>query len=332
VTPLPAPDDAPAPVAVACPVGDLAVLRFDGPDAAAFLHGQLSSDVAALAPGTLQWSSYNSPKGRMLANLLLARPAPGDGLRAVLAADLAAAIARRLAMFVLRARVKVADAGAERALVGIVGPGAAAAAAAAFGVAVVPGGALVSGDTVVLGLPDGRVLVEVATAARADALAALGPHVARAGEDAWRRAGVRAGVPLVTAATSDQFVPQALNFDALGGISFRKGCYPGQEIVARMHYLGRLKERLFAFDHHGDAPAPGTRLHAASFGDQPCGTVVNGVADGDDGTSATLLAVVQRSAAEGDVVHLGAPDGPVLVRRALPYAVPEPAPRERLRP
>jgi len=312
----------------ASPIDDLAVLQFDGPDAATFLQGQLSSDVAALAPGALQRSSYNSPKGRMLASLVLARPDGSGGFRAVVAADLAASMARRLAMFVLRAKVKVESLANERALIGVAGAGAGDAVRAAFGVAVPAGAAVAHEDLVLLGLPDGRVLVDAPTATRAATLARLAPHAAAGDANDWCRAAIRAGVPLVTAATTDQFVPQALNFDALDGISFRKGCYPGQEIVARTHYLGRLKERLYAFAAAGAPPAPGTRLYAASFGDQACGTVVNSVAD--EG-GATLLAVVQRAAADADVVHVGAIDGPALTPLALPYPVPEPAPRERLR-
>jgi tRNA-modifying protein YgfZ len=321
--------DESTPAALACPVDELAVLRFDGPDAAAFLQGQLSSDVNALQPGALQWSSYNSPKGRMLANLLLARPPAGDGFRAVLAADLATSIARRLSMFVLRAKVKVQAPGAERALLGLVGPRAGAAAAEAFAHVVLPGAVAGNDDLLVLGLPDGRVLVDVALARRDGAMAALAAHAPTGEPQAWRAAGVRAGVPLITAATTDLFVPQAINLDALGGISFRKGCYPGQEIVARTHYLGRLKERLYAFGVDVPPPVPGARLYAATFGEQACGTVVNSVADG--AAHAMLLAVVQRTAADADVVHVDAPDGPVLERLALPYPVPEPAPRERLR-
>ena len=319
-------EEPPAPRA--SPLDDLAVLRFDGPDAATFLQGQLSSDVAALVPGALQRSSYNSPKGRMLASLVLARPAGTDAFHAVLAADLAASIARRLGMYVLRAKVTVTSLASERALVGVSGPGASNAVHAALGVAVAAGAAVAQGDLVLLGLPEGRVLVEAPAGAQAATLARLAPHAATGTTDDWRRAGIRAGVPLVTSATSDQFVPQALNFDALDGISFRKGCYPGQEIVARTHYLGRLKERLYAFAAGIEPPAPGTRLHAASFGDQPCGTVVDSVADAG---GASLLAVVQRAAAETDVVHVGALDGPPLTLLPLPYPVPEPAPRERLR-
>ena len=138
-----------------------------------------------------------------------------------------------------------------------------------------------------------------------------------------------AGVPLIRAATTDLFTPQAVNWDLLGGVSFRKGCYPGQEIVARMQYLGRLKERLFAF--HVDAldVAPAMRLHSATFGaDQPCGTVVDAAPDGTRGS--VLLAVTQLGAVDTDDLALGAVDGPRLERRSLPYDVPGVAAADRI--
>ena len=132
--------------------------------------------------------------------------------------------------------------------------------------------------------------------------------------------GIAAGVPKVTAATSDMFVPQALNWDLLGGVSFQKGCYTGQEIVARMQYLGRLKERLYAFRTHADEVKPAARLYSAAFGDQACGTVVNAAPDPAGGSA--LLAVAQREAADAGDVRLGALDGLPLSAQRLPYAVP----------
>ena len=307
----------------------LSGLRFTGPDAVAFLQAQLSSDVAKLEPGRLQRSTYLSPKGRVLANLLLWRG--GDdtigAIGAIVAADLAGHIAKRLAMFVLRAKVKVA-AVPDRLCLGVAGRDVAALVASVLGRAPAPGEAIVHDDAVLLGLPDGRIIVD-ADPARADALrTAFTTRVPTADENAWSLAQVRAGAPLVTAATSDQFVPQALNLDALGAVSFQKGCYPGQEIVARTQYLGRLKERLYAFHADVAAPAAGTRLFAASFGEQACGMVINAAnAEG----RCELLAVVQRSAAETDTLRLCALDGPALARAELPYPLPEPAqPRGRI--
>jgi folate-binding protein YgfZ len=310
----------------------LALLRVRGDDAIGFLHGQLSSDVRALSPGEGQYWSYNSPKGRMLANGVLWRApagAPEPSITLLLARDLADAVRRRLAMFVLRAKVVVDDASEASALIGIAGDGNSAAVAAAFGVAPSPARAvpLRDGATVFM-LPDRRIVVVSALADAPMLNAALARHVSQSDNDAWRRAGIEAGVATITAATSDLFVPQMVNWDLVGGVSFRKGCYPGQEIVARMQYLGRLKERLFAFHTPALDAAPGMRVYSRTFDvGQACGTVVNAAPDATRGT--VLLAVVQWSAVEAADVVLGTPDGPALQRRALPYDIPVSAPAPR---
>ena len=303
------------------------VLHVRGDDALAFLHAQLSSDVRALDPGEGQPWTYNSPKGRVLANGVLWRSPPGaaSGTTLVLAADLADAIRRRLAMFVLRAKVTIEDATPTTALIGLAGEDAEDAARTAFGVTpevlrVTP----IRDAAIAFMLPDRRVLI-VGPAAEAPVLkAALARHASQVNCDEWRWYDIVAGVPLVRAATSDHFVPQMLNLDLLGGINFRKGCYPGQEIIARTHYLGRLKERLFAFQADALEIAPGTRVYSAAFGaEQPCGTVVDAAPDRARGS--VLLAVAQLAAVAADDLALGTPDGPRLVRRPLPYDVPTPA-------
>jgi folate-binding protein YgfZ len=300
------------------------VLHVRGDDAIEFLHGQLSSDVRALAPGEGQAWTYNSPKGRVLANGVLWRAPPGHppGVTLVLAADLADAIRRRLAMFVLRAKVTIEDAGASSALIGLAGEDAVDAARAAFGVTVQPWRAVPSrAAAVAFLLPDGRALIVAPDAEGPVLQAALARHASHASDDEWRWYGIVAGVPLIRAATTDLFVAQTLNLDLLGAINFRKGCYPGQEIIARMQYLGRLKERLFAF--HVDAldVAPGARLYSpGGASEAPCGTVVDAAPDRARGS--VLLAVAQLAAVEANEVALGAPDGPRLVRRPLPYDVP----------
>ena len=324
---FPAPGVAPAPVA--CAHVGWGVLRVAGDDAAEFLQGQLSSDVSSLAAGEGQYWSYNSPKGRMLANGVLWR-SPADeaegGIVMLLAADLAEAIRRRLAMFVLRAKVTVDDASARHALIGLAGAGNVAAARDAFGVVPAPLVAQTFDDGAsAFMLPDRRVVIVATTANVRILRAAIARHASVVENDVWRWHGIAAGVPWITAATSDLFVAQTANWDLLGGVNFQKGCYTGQEIIARMQYLGRLKERLFAF--HADVldVVPATRLYSSAFGDQACGTVVNAAPDPGGGTA--LLAVAQLAAAAADTLTLGAPDGPRLTRRPLPYEVPgAPAP------
>lgn len=316
--------------AVACDLAPLAVLAITGVDAPVFLQGQLSSDVKALSPGACQYTSCNSPKGRMLANFVLWRAADAtDEFRALVPGDIAESLRKRLSMFVLRSKVALADVSAETARFGIGGPGGANAVRQALGVAPTPFAIASSDGATVLGLPGPRFVVLVPAAKAAAISPALCVHAVAAPFSVWQWLTIHAGVPVVTAATQDRFVAQTANWDVLGGISFQKGCYTGQEIIARTQYLGRLKERLFAFHANVEGVVAGARLFSAAFGDQPCGTVVNAAVAPEGGQD--LLAVLQLAAAGSGEVHLHAPDGPGLSLRALPYSVPAPVePRGRI--
>jgi len=318
-------DAAAATAPVVCAHIGWGMLEVTGDDALEFLHGQLSSDVQSLPPGRGQYWSYNSPKGRMLANGALWR-ADAEGSRRVLlllAADLAEAIRRRLSMFVLRSRVLVQDVTNRDALLGVAGAGSIEAAREALGVQALPFAVKgFNGNANALGLPDGRVVVSCPSTNAPIIHAALARHAITGNAELWRWFGIAAGVPSITAATSDMFIPQAANWDVLDGINFQKGCYPGQEIIARTQYLGRLKERLFAFHTDVEAVHAAARLYSASFGnDQPCGTVVDAAPASTGGSD--LLAVVQQSAVDADDVRLEMPDGAPLARRPLPYTVPK---------
>ncbi|HEY2818372.1 MAG TPA: folate-binding protein [Casimicrobiaceae bacterium] len=307
----------------------LAVLRIEGDDAATFLQGQLSSDVAALAADMAQWSSYNSPKGRMLANLRLWRDSEGFG--ALTSADLAAAIRKRLAMFVLRAKVRIDDLSSTHNVLGVGGPDAASAVAKRFAIPPIADGVVTCAETraTIVGLGKRRFALVTDAAGDAAVQTDLAEAATPVGGDVWRWLAIDAGVPLVTVPTSDQFIPQMLNWDALDGISFQKGCYPGQEIVARMRYLGRLKERLYGFRVTAPRePSVGARVYGAKFGEIPCGTVVNAAPSPDGGHA--LLAVVQVSAIEGSGLALDGIDGPALVRVPLPYTVADATPARPL--
>lgn len=314
------------PPAFVAPLDSLAAIGFDGADAATFLHGQLSTDVVAMPVGAVAPTTYNSAKGRVLATMLLHRRSP-DAFVGIVAADLAAALRKRLAMFVLRAKVTVRDAAAGMQLLGIGGDGAAAALMTALGVAPAPGTGALTADAEVLGFPDGRTLVIAAPNAIETLRARLALPVAPPGT--FDRLGIRAGVPRITLATQDRFVVQALNGDLLGGVNFRKGCYPGQEIVARMQYLGRMKERLFAFATPAAAPAAGTPLLSTAAPEAAAGTVVNAVAV--DGGSEFVAVALYDAAMRGNL-RLGSLSGPAAVLLPLPYAIPVPtaAPRVRL--
>ena len=309
--------------AVVAEASSLGLLAIEGPDATDFLQGQLSNDVKRLAEGQGQWTTFNSPKGRMLATLFLARDPTRDRYLALLAADLVEPVRKRLSMFVLRAKVRI-GAAPEMVIGGVGGPRAAEAIEMATGSVPAASTLGVRGDGGVIHLPDGRFVVVAAGAAAGDTASKLAAHATPAGADVWAWLGVRSGVPMITGATQDLFVAQTANWDALGGLDFRKGCFTGQEVVARTQHLGRLKERLFAFRTQSDAPAPATRLYGEPFADQAAGTVVNSARDPEGG--ARFLAVAQIQAAERGTMSIGAPDGAAAQREPLPYDVPDPAP------
>ena len=325
--PNPAPADAGAALvaardaAVVCDLAPLRLLAIGGADAATFLQGQLSTDINAFSPDACRHASFNSPKGRMLANFMLWRnPAVDGGFLALIPADISRSVAKRLSLYVLRSKVTLDDVSDDTIRLGVGGPGGADALAAAQGGIPAAFARSMVGSTTVLGLPGSRFVVVAPLALAETTRAQLLLQASAATYEVWQWLTIRAGVPVVTAATQDLFVAQTANWDLLDGIDFRKGCYTGQEIIARTQYLGRLKERTFLFHAGASAVPPGTRIFSTAFGDQPCGTVVNAAAA--PGGGCDLLAVLQLAAADRGDARLGAPDGPLLAPLPLPYAVP----------
>jgi folate-binding Fe-S cluster repair protein YgfZ len=203
----PCPSNAPASQTLLVDLSDNALLAITGDDATTFLQGS-SPTTSRRWSRPVAVDRWCSPKGRLIATLLLIKR--GDGYLAMLPAELAPPIAKRLGMFVLRSKVKIADVSAGHARFGLVGPGAAQAAQEMTGLDVIS-------------LPWGRSC-SWSSAPRAASTRALRPDAARD----WALALIRAGIPTIVAATQDEFVPQMANFDLIGGVSFRKGCYPGR--------------------------------------------------------------------------------------------------------
>jgi len=229
---------------VVTPLTHLALIRAAGADVETFLQGQLSNDVRQLRADRGQLSSFNSPKGRMLAVLQLLRA--GDGLLLELQRAVLDPVLKRLSMYVLRSKVKLAEA-TDLALFGIAGPEAPQILAGlGLPAPTAPQDCAWSGAVGVLrrlgSLPRYTLLVPAASAAGWwNDLRARAPAV---GTQAWKLLEIEAGVPAVYPQTQDHFVPQMCNLEALGGISFDKGCYTGQEVVARVHYRGAVKRHM----------------------------------------------------------------------------------------
>jgi folate-binding protein YgfZ len=286
----------------------------------------MTNDVGAVADGAVQYSAWCSPKGRVLANFLLHRVAE-ERFELLLPRSLAEPVARRLRMFVLRSKVSVGDATDASVRLGLGGPAAAACITANLGMTPALRHAMAIDGGTLVALPGNRFILLVAPE-HAPTLWQTLNRARPAGIGCWRWLTIRAAVPVITPPTQEMFIPQMLNLDALDAVAFDKGCYSGQEIVARTQYLGRLKERLSLLHAEGDPPQAGTRVYSAAFGDQPCGTVVNAAAAPGGGSD--FLAVVQTAAIDGGALRLGAPDGAPVLPLALPYALPaarEPAGR-----
>ena len=291
---------------------DWGVIRVHGPDAASFLQSQLTQDMQAVTDSQARLAGYCSAKGRLLASFVAWR-ADADTVLLACSADLLAATVKRLSMFVLRAKARLTDASSELPLRGLAGEPARhalgeQAPAAPWEVSRV-------GTAQVIRLPDVDGVPRYLWCAPE---AALSPELAPLTQSAWDWLDVRSGVPRITAATVEQFVPQMVNLEALDGVNFRKGCYPGQEVVARSQYRGTLKRRTFLFGI--DAPAtPAQEVFHSGDPSQPAGMVVN--AASLDGRHAALVEA-KLSLLDSGSLHLGAAGGPTLRREELPYALP----------
>jgi folate-binding protein YgfZ len=292
----------------------LGVLQFGGEDAASFLQGQLSCDVVGLNSHTSTYGAYCTPKGRVLANFLLWRVEAGFSM--ALSRDIVPVVHRQISKFVLRSKVKISDASGTLPLVGAAGTKAERALAEFFPDLPARPNAVrgTEGTGLAVRLRDGRLLV----AAAARVLQVLESRIEPEDARAWRWLDIREGLPLVTAATQDQFIPQMVNLELIGGVSFDKGCYTGQEIVARAQHLGKVKRRMFLANVSAAAQA-GDALFSDDLGDQASGTVVNAEASPDGGYD--LLAVVHAASRENSTVHLKVPGGPPLRFLALPYGL-----------
>jgi len=221
-------------------LGHLGILQFAGADAVQFLQGQISNDSRRLAAGKPLLAAYSSPQGRVLAVLHLVPHA--TGVLAILPRELLLPIQERLRKFVLRAKVSITDQSEALVVVGQTGDQGIRGAGLAL-----PDPALGYAETEGIGVarvgPDAARYWVLGAGERLAALGLLGDDPASI-ENAWRLADIRAGIPQIYTATSEHFVAQMLNLDLIDGISFTKGCFTGQEIIARTQHLGRIKRRL----------------------------------------------------------------------------------------
>jgi folate-binding protein YgfZ len=274
---------------------ELRVLAVSGPERAVFLQGQLTQDVHLARADSTLLSGWTDARGRLLyAGHLFTLGSGGDAPLALLVPkSLAEPLLKRMQMYVLRAKVRIEMSGI-----------------AAYGLyaASRPGNTGRAQQLQMSGDSTRNLLISTA----------LDPATvddSRQARNDWLLADIRAGIPAIGESTSGEFIPQMVNLDLLDGISFSKGCYTGQEIIARTKYLGRVKRRMLRFSAHAEPPTPGAPLYAAR------GTVGQVVSAAATGQGCEMLAVISTDDLPGPF-YLDANPGAVLQRMDLPYAVP----------
>jgi folate-binding protein YgfZ len=293
----------------------LGVIQAQGEDAANFLHNQLTNDVLLLPVGQSRLAAFCSAKGRMQASFVLTKTAP-DTVLLVMHLDLLAQTLKRLSMFVLRAKVKLSDASGQWQLRGLLGesakeligeaaPWQTVALEGAHTVALYP--AVVSGVAV----PRALYLAPTALAL---------PSSADISTDVWQWAEVMSGVTLLTKPVFEAFVPQMLNYESVGGVNFKKGCYPGQEVVARSQFRGTLKRRT-ALVHSPVALDAGQEVFTPTDPEQACATVVCAASRPDGQGFDALVSGTLESMQTG--WRLGQVEGDMLELLPLPYPLLE---------
>lgn len=302
---------------VLCDLSQFGTLCVSGEEAQSFLQNLLSNDIREVGVVRAQFSSFNSPKGRMLASMLIWRN--GDGYLLQLPRVLCESMRKKLGMYVLRAKVKISDASDEIVSLGLSGENAQEVLKEQFGELPQQPFAFTDNEQAgVLKFSDTRFQVSTAAQYAPMLWQTLSQHAQPVGSVCWDWLNIRAGIPVILPQTQEQFVPQMVNFELIGGVSFTKGCYPGQEIVARMQYLGKLKRRMYlAHLDSSEAPRPGDELFSADLEGQASGMLAN--VSPAPGGGYDVLAVVQAASRESQTMHWKSPQGEALQFLPLPY-------------
>lgn len=286
----------------------LGVIKVEGDDAAKFLHGQLTQDFSLLGLHEARLAAFCSAKGRMQASFIGFKKSPTEILL-ICPTDVLAFAMKRLSMFVMRAKAKFSDVSAEMRVYGLAGD---AIEKVASSTGPVWFKADIETSTVVQLYPaDG-----VPRALWISPSAAAAPQGESLSAALWAWGEVRSGMVLITTPIVEAFVPQMLNYESIGGVNFKKGCYPGQEVVARSQFRGTLKRRAYLV--HAEAPmAAGDEVFQAADEGQPCGLVAQGAPSPAGGFDAVVS--MQVAAFESGDLHLSRASGPALTASAPPY-------------
>lgn len=306
---------------VICDLSHRALVWASGDDSSTFLQGQLSNDLRQVSASHHQLSSYCSPKGRMLALFRLFQR--DNAYYLSLPRELIEPTLKRLQMFVLMSRVTLEDASDSLVHFGLSGANAEQLLKNRLGeFPAAPDDALTVDDITLLRVagPHPRFELYGETAAMQGLWSSLAKDARKVGARGWELLDIHAGLPNVYRETAEAFVPQMLNLQLVNGVSFKKGCYTGQEVVARMQYLGKLKRRMYlAHAETATLPVPGTELSSpSSASGQGAGKVVRAAASPKGGYD--MLCVIEIAAADSEEIYLGNESKVKLELQPLPYS------------
>ena len=309
----------------------LGVIQAEGVDAASFLQGQLTHDVLLLPVGQARLAGYCSAKGRLMASFWVLKLSP-EKFILVCHASLIAGILKRLSMFVMRAKVKLVDASDAYRLTGLLGDGLLKAFPALANQA--PWKVLPLSETDGYLIQLYPAITNQGAVPRALMIAKnsenMPVELAQANlealsQETWQLSEVLSGISMVQDLISEAFVPQMLNYESVDGVSFKKGCYPGQEVVARSQFRGTLKRRAYVVS--SQAPlSVGQEIFSSDEETQACGMVANAASFSSDASSppASYWGIVSmQTSAAAQSLHIGSAQGPELNVHALPYALLE---------
>lgn len=296
-----------------------ALIEASGDDVVEFLQGQLTNDIKLATEQMSQLSAYCNPKGRILASFRIFKRHSNYCLQ--LPSDILDATIKRLRMFVMRSKVELVDKSEELVRIGVAGNNATKALSKL--IANLPqktDESCSENDLTVINLPGILPRYEVhGTVEKIKELwESLAKEAVSIGENSWNLLTIRAGIPEIVSETVEAFVPQMVNLQAINSLSFTKGCYPGQEVVARMHYLGKLKRRLFIASANTDTlPSPGESIMSSDEGEQKVGQIVT--ASWSNNNQIELLAVLQIEKAAKNNLHIQSSTGAAIQLIDLPY-------------
>lgn len=307
---------------IASDLSHYGLIRFSGNDAPSYLQSQFSCDIREINLKKAQYGSYCNPKGRVLASFLLWQQ--DDNFFMQLPVSLCTSIQKRLSLYVLRANVQLNNVSDTLVRIGIAGQNAASLTEEITGSScnlIQPTQVIHNKNITIISLAQNRLELITSIENAIPLWEHFSQNAKPVGANCWNWLDIQSGIPVILPETQEQFLPQMINLDAIGGISFKKGCYPGQEIVARTQYLGKLKRRMFlAHIATAEVARAGDELYSIDMDDQSSGNIINAALSPNGGFD--ILAVIQQSSVDSSEIHWQSLQGPVLQIKSLPYSLP----------